>query len=481
MLAVSVLGCVFGGAAVVMAQNAPKSLPEAVIAGDVARIKQLIANKADLNVPDSQGLTPVRLAVDWYHADVVKLLIEGGANPNVKDAGGATPLITACMTSQKDCVEALLAGKADHSAKNQGGMTALHLATMVGQIEIVEMLIKAGADVNAKTENGQTPLAVAQERNQADIADLLKKHGGTVPVVQDQYGAYGDSAGAMSPAGPAGPTSQLPEGFVIDPNAIRQELQKVATLQAPLKAVDANSESEQRAWIARRSDNRTLLLRAVQKQFEDEMVFVKRVAAEEKAAKTTKAVEDLVSARKKRYTRIGDQLREQRRQAMQENRDSMTAGRGRATTTTTRGRSSGTTGGGQAPYAGTAQTRMPRRATAEPNEPPIDPDTQAQIDAWLNSQPEDKSALLKTTHELDVIEYALLHESAAEEKAAKTGVSIMALLMLRQERLAKIQQKWVEDDARMQKMQERMGPNGMQGTQQGMQQGTQQGTRRGRR
>jgi hypothetical protein len=160
-----------------------------------------------------------------------------------------------------------------------------------------------------------------------------------------------------------------------------------------------------------------------------------------------------------------------------------TRGRGSSMTgRSTRGRSSGGyTGAAGDPYGATPQARAPRRPATEPNEPPIDADTQAQIDAWLDAQPEDKSDLLKTAHELDVVEYAILHESATEEEAVKTDVAIMALLMLREQRIAKIQQKWMEDDERMQKIQERMSPNGMQGTQPGMPQGTQQGMRRGRR
>ncbi len=485
VVAVSVLACVFGGGAVVRGQNkAPASLHEAVMNGDGAKVKEYIQKNADLNATNLQGSTPLKCAVESYHLDMVKLLLEAGANPNPKDQMGATPLITACNTSQKDAVEMLLASKTEASAKDNTGMTALHWAAMTGQIEIAELLIKAGADVNAKSNSSQTPLMIAQSRGQTAIVDLLKQHGATMPAVQE-YGAYGDYGGAAAQAGPAGETSQRPEDFVIDPNAIRKQLAEMAPLQAPLKAVDANSESEQRAWITRRSDNRTTLLRAVQKQFENEMAFVKRVAVEEKAAKTTKAVEDLVAARKKRYERISNDLRDQRRQTMQDSRDSMTTARGGRGATTRGGRggrSTGTTAAGHDPYGMTTQTRTPRRAVAEVNEPPLDADTRAQIDAWLNTQPEDKSGLLTAAHELDVIEYAALHKSSEEEKAAKTGVSIMALLMLREQRIARIQQKWMEDDERTQKMQERMGPNGIQqGTQPGMQPGTQQGMRRGRR
>lgn len=483
VVAVSVLACVVGGSSVVFGQ-VQGTLHEAAGRGDAAAVSQYVEKKANLDAVDSRGYTPLRLAVEAYSTEVVKILLAGGANPNAKGPDGVTPLMAACMSGQKDVVDALLAGKADLAAKNQSGWTALYCAVMMGQVEIVETLIKAGADVNAADSSGQTPLAAAQRRGNTEIAEILKQHGGTVPVSQDQYGAYG--AGGMEASSVAGTTSQLPADFVIDPNAIREQLRKVGALEAPLKAVDANSESEQRAWIARRSDNRTLLLRAVQKQFEDEMKFVKQVAVTEKAAKTTKAVDELVAARQKRYERIGEELREQRRQTLQESRDTMASGRGRATTgrSMTRGRSSGggyTGAAGQEPYGATAQTRTPRRAVAEVNEPPIDADTQTQVQSWLGSQPENKAQLLKTSHELDVIEYAMLHEAATEEKAARTDAAIMALLMLREERIAKISQKWMEEDERMQRMQERMGAAGMQGTQSGMQQGTQQGTQQGMR
>ncbi len=209
------------------------------------------------------------------------------------------------------------------------------------------------------------------------------------------------------------------------------------------------------------------------------MAFVKRVAVEEKTEKTAKAVDGLVAARKNRYKLISEELRDQRRQTLQENRESgtSTTGRGGARADLDAAVVPRVGAPGTDAYGNSSQTRAPRRTVAEPNEPPVDPDTQSQIQAWLGAQVEDKADLLKTVHELDVVEYAILHKSAEEEKAAKTQVAIMALLMLRQERIAKIEQKWKDDDERTQRMQERGGTNGMQD----MQQGTQQGMRRGGR
>ncbi len=479
VIAVGVVAYTLVGSATVFGQRPGKTLYEAAATGDVAQVKEYVDKKADLNAPDAQGNTALKLAVEAYNVDVVKLLLDGGANPNTKDRNGSTPLMAACMSGQKDVVETLLAGKADHAAKNPSGWTALHCAVMMGQYEITEVLVKAGVDVNAKDNAGQTPLSVAQSRNQADIADLLKEHGATAPVAQDPYGMYGGNSGPSQAGGVTGAASQRPTDFVIDPNVIRKQLEEATSLQAPLKVIDANSESEQRTWIARRADNRTAMLRAVQKQFEEEMAFVRRVATEEKAEKTTKAVNDLVAARKNRYKLISDELRDQRRQTLQENRESgtSTTGRGGATGRSGRGRGSTSGGSGMDAYGSSTQTRAPRRTVAEPNEPPVDPDTQSQIQAWLGAQVEDKADLLKTVHELDVVEYAILHQSAEEEKAAKMQVAIMALLMLREERIAKIEQKWKDDDERTQRMQERGGTNGTQD----MQQGTQQGMRRGGR
>lgn len=479
-IAVGVVVYMLLGSTTVFAQRTGKTLYEAAATGDVAQVKEHVGKKADLNAPDTFGNTALSYAVEAYNVDVVKILLDGGANPNAKDRNGATPLMTACISGQLDVVEVLVAGKADLAAKDRTGATALHGAVMMGRYEIVETLIKAGADVNAKDNAGQMPLSVAQSRNQQEIADLLKQHGATAPVVQDPYGMYGGNAGASQAGGITGAASQRPVDFKIDPNAIRKQLAEVPLLQAPLKVIDANSENEQRTWIARRTDNRTAMLRAVEKQFEDEMAFVKRLATEEKATKTAKAVDDLVTARKNRYKLISDELRDQRRQTLQENRESgtMATGRGGGTTSRSgRGRGATTGGPGMDAYGNTSQARAPHRPVAEVDEPPIDPDTQSQIQAWLGAKAEDKDDLLKSIHELDVVEYAVLHKSAEDEKAAKTQVAIMALLMLREERIAKIQQKWKDEDERTQRMMERGGTNGMQD----MQQGTQPGMRRGGR
>ena len=98
---------------------------------------------------------------------------------------------------------------------------------------------------------------------------------------------------------------------------------------------------------------------------------------------------------------------------------------------------------------------------------------------------DDKKALLQAVDDLNLAELQSLQELALKEQAKKTSVAIMVLMMLREQRTEKIALGWQEEDARLQKLQDRYGPNGMppgrgmQGNQQ--QQQMQPGTRGGRR
>ncbi len=99
-------------------------------------------------------------------------------------------------------------------------------------------------------------------------------------------------------------------------------------LAEALKPIEEKSQTEQHAWIQRRSDNRIALLSDEEQQFTDEMAFVKPIATEEKAAKTSKAIDDLLAKRKKRTDQINEQLREQRRATLAQQRQATAGARG---------------------------------------------------------------------------------------------------------------------------------------------------------
>lgn len=115
-------------------------------------------------------------------------------------------------------------------------------------------------------------------------------------------------------------------------------------------------------------------------------------------------------------------------------------------------------------------SKMPARA--EPNKPPVDGDTQAQVQAWVNGKPEGKDSLLTAVHRLDLAELDGVRAIAEEEGAKKTAAAVSGVMLARQLRVEKIQRQWKLDEERQQKQQQRMG------TQPGMAPGTgQRGTR----
>ncbi len=63
--------------------------------GCVACVKELLAGRADINLPDPRGTTPLVIAIMNMQFDTAKALIEAGADIQLWDFSGMTPLYTA--------------------------------------------------------------------------------------------------------------------------------------------------------------------------------------------------------------------------------------------------------------------------------------------------------------------------------------------------------------------------------------------------
>lgn len=463
-----------------------QTVQSAARAGNIEALNQLIANGADLNEVD-RGYTPLTAAVESSQSASIAALLDAGANVNAPDGRGNTALHEACLRGQAETVDLLLAKGADVKAADNQGQTPLHRASATNRSDIVEKLLKAGADVNAEDKMRRTPLSVARSRRQNDVAALLEERGGTVPVVQmygpgyDEgmmYAPPGASAGAGAPGAYSAPAAR--RDLLTDANLVQEALATVAAMGPVLKAFDANSATEQRSWAQRRIDNRTSLIRSVEKQFVEEMGFVRKTAVAEEAQNTVKAVDELVTKRTERYQTIGDELRAQRREMMRSQQGD------------TRGRSRRGGRGGYAQdasmggYTDNAYSMMQQpNTTRDPNAPSLPPETEAQLQAWLGTSPEDKLSLLDAAHQLDLAELGAVYEVAEEEEARKSGATILAIMMSRQMRFEKIVQKIQADEARMQRLLERQEmQGGYRGRGRGayQQQGNQNtGSRTGRR
>ena len=186
------------------------ALHAAVLRGDLALVKALLASGADPNARLKQG-TPTRrasqdynlsvlfigaspfwLAAKFSETEIMRTLVAGGADPRLTLPDGTTPLMAAtnsvqsgraqndrrgrlrplgeylmAVRSGQDEREALAAVKVvtefepDFNAVNAAGDTALHAAVTYKHTSVVEWLGDHGAAVNVKNKLGQTPLSIA--------------------------------------------------------------------------------------------------------------------------------------------------------------------------------------------------------------------------------------------------------------------------------------------------------------------------------
>ena len=104
----------------------------------------------------SSGLSA---AIDDGDLALVRQLLADGASPNEGDKGWCLPLIHAAMKGTSSMVKLLLEAGADvNGAEPPEQVTALMAAADNGHLKIVRLLLAAGADVNHATTSDITAL-----------------------------------------------------------------------------------------------------------------------------------------------------------------------------------------------------------------------------------------------------------------------------------------------------------------------------------
>jgi ankyrin repeat protein len=127
------------------------------------------------NKADNWGNTPLVLAIQNGHLDIVQALIEAKAGPNKADGWGNTPLTLASRKGHLDIVRTLIEANADvNKSGDEVEATPLGFASQNGHFDIVRTLIKAKADVNkANISSGYTPVSFASGNGHLNIVRAL--------------------------------------------------------------------------------------------------------------------------------------------------------------------------------------------------------------------------------------------------------------------------------------------------------------------
>ncbi|RUS69173.1 hypothetical protein EGW08_023067 [Elysia chlorotica] len=140
----------------------------------------LLSHRADVNVRDKAGKSPIMYAAANGHVAAIELLLEHGADLTTSDNEGNTPLHHACFHNRED-IALLLLDKIDDSITiniaNSELRTPLHIAARNGLVPVVQDLIGKGGSVLALDDNGYTPaLSCAPTPRIADCLAIILAH-----------------------------------------------------------------------------------------------------------------------------------------------------------------------------------------------------------------------------------------------------------------------------------------------------------------
>lgn len=133
-----------------------------------------------INTPKKDGATPLFLASQEGHIDLVRLLIANGASLELSDEDGISPLYIASYQGHADVVEILLNAGADPNQLGKDSTSALYIAAQEGYAQIVQMLAERGANINAPDREGTTPLLMASQEGRTASVAVLLAHGADV-------------------------------------------------------------------------------------------------------------------------------------------------------------------------------------------------------------------------------------------------------------------------------------------------------------
>lgn len=160
-------------------------------------VKLLINDGAEIDSENTQGETALMAAAFHIaYPKVIQLLIDSGANVNSRSNVRKTPLMYAASSGNVKVLEILIENGANIEAEDEIGQNVFVWALRFGKKPIAKYFInKLNVDVNQKDSTGATPLIRAILANKANMVDLLIEAGAdpnirTSKVVYIQVSEY---------------------------------------------------------------------------------------------------------------------------------------------------------------------------------------------------------------------------------------------------------------------------------------------------
>ncbi|XP_069467433.1 poly [ADP-ribose] polymerase tankyrase-2 isoform X2 [Ambystoma mexicanum] len=172
-------------------------------------LEVVLKHDAKLNALDSLGQTPLHRAARCGHLQTCRLLLQSGCDPSIVSLQGFTALqignesvqhilqentessnsdtdqhlLESAKVGDLEVVKKLCNSQSVNCRDVEGRQsTPLHFAAGYNRVSVVEYLLQHGADVHAKDKGGLVPLHNACSYGHFEVTELLVKHGALVNV-----------------------------------------------------------------------------------------------------------------------------------------------------------------------------------------------------------------------------------------------------------------------------------------------------------
>lgn len=140
--------------------NGAQLLHQAVEEHSPAVVQFLITHNVDINAPDSQGRTPLMIAVEKGFADIVQQLIGSKANLEITRKDGLTPLEVAISLKNEGIACSLAnAGANPNNNHTPAGLLAQSIKNKL--FTLANLLISKGAQINVGNSKETNPVYLA--------------------------------------------------------------------------------------------------------------------------------------------------------------------------------------------------------------------------------------------------------------------------------------------------------------------------------
>ncbi|MEJ2406268.1 MAG: ankyrin repeat domain-containing protein [Candidatus Thiodiazotropha sp.] len=178
--------------------NSMQAIHTSALDGDIGSVQDLVNKGADVEQKNSasgeyEGFTPLMMAINNGHEEVVRYLLDSGADVNASGKLGRTPLHLAAFNGMLELAQTLISQGANVNAKTVEGATPMHSAAIAikNNVQVLQLLLANGADVNGGRDSEVgTPLVLSARYGDVEVAEILISNGADI----NAKNASGESA-----------------------------------------------------------------------------------------------------------------------------------------------------------------------------------------------------------------------------------------------------------------------------------------------